>query len=119
MKFLAVAFVATLLSAEAFSQSRPGRHNPDRNPTPGRTNPGRYNPTPNRRPSFSCHNRDLYKNNFRFVHRFNFNRECGIALKEIANSGKFCDNYEMFDLNGRFLRSYRNSISCHSRLILK
>jgi hypothetical protein len=126
MKFLAVALITTLVSAEAFSQTRPGRRNPGRNPAPrhepgpGRYNPipapGRYNPAPSRGPVYSCYYSDMYKNNRRLVHRFNYSQECKLALQNVVRSGRFCDGNDMFDMNGRFLNSYRNTILCQARI---
>lgn len=142
MKYLAVALLTTLVSAEAFSQVRHprtpdydydyDRYEPRRDTYEPRrdTYEPRYEPRRNYDPRYeapryetgysnlTCYYGDLVRNHRHVIRSFNHNQRCELALSQVQSTGRFCDGRSMFDMRGRLVKNYRHTVLCHARLNL-
>lgn len=66
-------------------------------------------------PALSCSWGDLYEQSW-LIHRFALNSDCQQAVRDIYETGRFCDDSSMYDRLGNLITRYQWEIDCRRAL---
>lgn len=72
-------------------------------------------PVPRPAPTLSCYYADLYQQDW-LVHRFVLNSDCQQAIRDIYETGRFCDDASMYTRHGELLTRYQWEVDCRRAL---